>query len=216
MKSTAAIHVAKKQLNLDDDTYRALNLRIVGKPSSKDMTEPERQLVLDEMRRQGFKPVLKGTSKATRKQLEGKFAPKLQALWIACWNLGIIRNKSDQALIAFVKRQAGVDHTRFLIHADDGNKAIEGLKGWMSREANVHWAKDKDLPAWGNEPHGQIVLAQWAIMRKHGLTDDAIPMSATIWPLCGHTGRPILNNLKAHEWQLVMNEFGKRVRKCKS
>lgn len=210
MKSTAAIHVAKKQLGLDDDTYRALCVRITGKNSSSDMSEIERTKVIEHFRQQGFKPASKGT----RKPLEGKFAPKLQALWIACWNLGITRSKSDQALIAFVKRQSGVDHTRFLIYADDADKVIEGLKSWMKREANVNWSKDKALPDWANEPHGQIVLAQWAILRKHGLTDDAIPMSATIWPLCGHTGRPVLNNLKVPEWQLVMNEFGKRVRKC--
>lgn len=212
MSSLAAIHIAKKQLSLEDDDFRDVCERVTGKRSTKDMSEPLRIKLVEHFRQQGFKPVSKGV----RKPLEGKFAPKLQALWIACWNLGIIRNNSDKALVAFVKRQAGVDHTRFLIYADDANKAIEGLKGWMSREANVHWAKDKALPDWGNEPHGQIVLAQWSILRAHGLTDDAIPMSATIWPLCGYTGRPILNNLKAHEWQLVMNEFGKRVRKCKS
>lgn len=209
MNSVAAIHVAKKQLGLDDEVFRDVCERVTGTRSIRDMSEPLRIRLIEHFRQQGFKPASKGT----RKPLEGKFAPKLQALWIACWNLGITRSKSDQALVAFVKRQSGVDHTRFLIYADDADKVIEGLKAWMKREANVNWSKDKFLPDWANEPHGQIVLAQWAILRKHGLTDDAVPMSATIWPLCGYTGRPILNNLKQADWQLVMNEFGKRIRK---
>ncbi len=44
--SIAAIHVAKKQLGLDDDTYRAKLTNITGKASVKDMTEAERQKVL--------------------------------------------------------------------------------------------------------------------------------------------------------------------------
>lgn len=205
----AAIHVAKKQLGLDDEDFRAVCERVTGKRSTKDMSEPLRVKLVEHFRQQGFKPVSKGT----RKQLEGKYAAKLQALWIACWNLGIIRNKTDQALLAFVKRQAGIDHTRFLTYDDDARKVIEALKAMMNREANVQWSKDKFLPDWANEPHGQIVLAQWSILRSRGLTDDNVAMSATIWPLCGYTGRPVLNNLKPADWQQVMNKLGTKVRK---
>lgn len=207
--SLAAIHIAKKQLGLDNDDFRAMCERVTGKRSTREMSEPQRIKLVEHFRQQGFKPVSKGT----RKQLEGKFAPKLQALWIACWNLGIIRNKSDQALLAFVKRQAGVDHTRFLTYDDDARKVIEALKAMMTREAGVNWSVDKFLPDWANEPHGQIVLAQWSILRSRGLTDDNVAMSATIWPLCGYTGRPVLSSLKSADWQVIMNKLGIKVRK---
>ncbi|MBX8827495.1 regulatory protein GemA, partial [Ochrobactrum sp. SFR4] len=124
MSTLALLHVAKKQLGLDEEDFRDVCERVTGKRSTKDMSEPLRIKLAEHFRQQGFNSVPKGT----RKQLEGKYAAKLQALWIACWNLGIIRNKSDQALLAFVKRQTGVDHTRFLTYDDDARKVIEALK----------------------------------------------------------------------------------------
>ncbi|MBN9333882.1 MAG: regulatory protein GemA [Devosia sp.] len=139
-KSIAAIHVAKKELGLDDDTYRAALLQVTGKASSSDMTEKERQTVLEHFRSKGFK----ASSTGRRKPLEGRFAPKLQALWIAGWNLGLVRDRDDRALIAFVKRQTGIDHVRFLRHGQDAVKAIEGLKGWLERSGGVDWDEHKD------------------------------------------------------------------------
>ncbi|MGF6156990.1 phage gp16-like protein [Ensifer sp. KUDG1] len=55
--SLAAIHVAKKKLGLDDDSYRAKLTHITGKSSTKDMTEQERQRVLAVFRNEGFQPV---------------------------------------------------------------------------------------------------------------------------------------------------------------
>lgn len=49
------IHQAKKQLDLDDDTYRALLERVTGQRSSADMTTAQRNAVLREFARLGFK-----------------------------------------------------------------------------------------------------------------------------------------------------------------
>lgn len=51
----ARIHMAKKQLQLDDETYRALLSRVTGKASSADMDARERNQVLAEFARLGFK-----------------------------------------------------------------------------------------------------------------------------------------------------------------
>ena len=51
----ARIHLAKKQLRLDDDTYRSLLLRVGGHASSADMTAEQRNAVLREFARLGFK-----------------------------------------------------------------------------------------------------------------------------------------------------------------
>lgn len=139
-KSIAAIHVAKKQLGLDEETYRAALLEATGKASSSAMTEAERQKALEHFRQKGFK----GAATGRRKPLEGRFAPKLQALWIAGWNLGLVRDRDDRALIAFVKRQTGIDHVRFLRHGQDATKAVEALKGWLERSGGVAWSEFKD------------------------------------------------------------------------
>ncbi|HZF99161.1 MAG TPA: regulatory protein GemA [Pseudoxanthomonas sp.] len=51
----ARIHVAKKQLGLDDETYRSLLLRVGGHASSADMTLSQRNAVIREFVRLGFK-----------------------------------------------------------------------------------------------------------------------------------------------------------------
>lgn len=50
----AKIHVAKAQLKLDDDTYRALLERLTGKTSAADLTARERVGVLNEFYRLGW------------------------------------------------------------------------------------------------------------------------------------------------------------------
>lgn len=52
----AKIHIAKKQLGLDDATYRDVLWRVTGKRSCKDMTTPQLLDVIDDMKKSGFKP----------------------------------------------------------------------------------------------------------------------------------------------------------------
>lgn len=51
----ARIHAGAKALALDEATYRSLLNRITGKTSSKDMTVAERNAVIAELVRLGFK-----------------------------------------------------------------------------------------------------------------------------------------------------------------
>ncbi|WP_395505969.1 gp16 family protein [Ectopseudomonas hydrolytica] len=50
------IQIARRQLGLDDDTYRAILKRTVGVESSKDLTPRQVGRVLVELERLGFKP----------------------------------------------------------------------------------------------------------------------------------------------------------------
>lgn len=58
------IHVGCRQLGLDEDTRRDLQLVATGKASLKDMTPAEHQAVLDALKARGFKP---GPSSAAKK-----------------------------------------------------------------------------------------------------------------------------------------------------
>lgn len=51
----ARIHMARKQLALDEETYRALLKRVTGKDSSGAMTTAQRNAVIAEFVRLGFK-----------------------------------------------------------------------------------------------------------------------------------------------------------------
>lgn len=52
----AQIHIAKKQLGLDDESYRAILQRVARQESCKDMTITQLVDVIKEMKRLGFKP----------------------------------------------------------------------------------------------------------------------------------------------------------------
>lgn len=56
MSSLAKIHIAKAQLGLDDDTYRALLARVAGVRSAKELSPRQIGAVLAEFERLGWKP----------------------------------------------------------------------------------------------------------------------------------------------------------------
>ena len=207
MKTTAAIHVAKKQLNLDDDTYRAICLRVTGKHSSAAMSEGERLRLIDEFRRQGFK----STSKGGQKRLEGKFAGKLQALWIAGWNLGVFHNRADEALIKFVQGQTGLDDVRFVHHASDSRSAIEGLKKWIERKVGPVWT---DTPASWCDGR-KVAATQWSLLSQAGRLPEAGSLCRYVENHFNiNDGGFDPNNLTAKDWQTVMNALGVEIRKA--
>lgn len=208
--SLAAIHVAKKQLGLDEDTYRGKLRIITGKTSAKEMTEDERQRVLTVFRNDGFTTATGQRRPDGRQKLTGKFAKKLQALWIAGYNLGIVRDRDDAALIAFVKRQSGVDHVRFLHDAGDARRAIEALKGWMGREAGVDWSSSKATVRYMLSDGYRIARAQWRILNPKAPND--------FWPVVTDLlSRPTLfRDPSDLDWISVMNHFGERIRAAKA
>jgi phage gp16-like protein len=208
MNALAAIHVARKQLGLDEDTYRAVALRVTGKDSARDMSEGERGLLLEEMRRQGFKPANRSTGS---RSLQGPFAKKLQAHWIALWNLGEVADRRDTALLAFVKRQTNIDHTRFLLDGVEAAKAIEALKAWAAR-AGVDWRERGGWPAWRRQPGAKVALAQWQALDRAGRVEGTPAAFLTF--VQEHAFRPI-DKMTAKEWQGVMNRLGEMVRQVR-
>lgn len=206
--SIAAIHVAKKALGLDDDTYRAKMMNIVGKSSAKDMTENERQKVLTVFRNEGFQPKAADRRADGRQKLTGKYAKKLQALWIAAWNLGLVDNRDDRALLAFVKRQTGIDHTRFLAYHDDATRAIEGLKSWISRSAGVGFGNTNGYD-WLQKDGAKIAWAQWRKLYPNASLIVRPGFDAFVYRIIG--AEVYLAAVTAGQWQMVMNALGERI-----
>ena len=56
MSSLAKIHIAKAQLGLDEDTYRALLARVAGVRSAKELSPRQIGAVLAEFQRLGWTP----------------------------------------------------------------------------------------------------------------------------------------------------------------
>lgn len=72
------IHMAKSQLGIDEDTYRCLLRRVTGKESSAQMTTDERNAVIAEFVRLGFKERKFNPRKAKPKAT--KSVPMLQKI----------------------------------------------------------------------------------------------------------------------------------------
>jgi hypothetical protein len=207
MTAHAIIHVGLKQLGIAGDDARDLYERVTGSRSLREMSPPQREAVVGELHRLGFKPAFKpGASK----RASGPYAGKLQALWIAAYNLGVVRSGTDEAMMAFVTRQTGLAHARFLWVADDAEKAIEAIKSWTRRETGADglYRRDRKQPALLNDFRFQILLAQWA--RLVGL-DAAPAASLDAWVGKMQAGKPYAE-LSRDEWIDLMNVLGVRLR----
>ncbi|HRM75970.1 MAG TPA: DUF1018 domain-containing protein, partial [Paracoccus sp. (in: a-proteobacteria)] len=60
MKHTAIINIAKTQLGMDEDDYRAMLNRVTGLASLRAMSERQLLDVIDELKRMGFRVTARG------------------------------------------------------------------------------------------------------------------------------------------------------------
>ena len=122
------IHVAKIQLGLDDDTYRALLIDLTGKDSCSRMTPKEQWRVIEEMKSKGFqkKPTHKG-----KRLISDPQAKKIRALWLTMADCGIVRDRSEKALASCMRRFTG--RTLEDATVKQCQAMIEILKQWFDR-----------------------------------------------------------------------------------
>ena len=133
----AAIHVLKSKLQLSDDDYQALLIHLTGKASSKDMTAAQRSTVRNHMQRLAERVgAVQPTAQRPYAATAATASPKERKVW-ALWNQlhkdGVIRDRSAQALNAWVHRQVQVDALRFA-SGPQLDTLIEALKSWQQRK----------------------------------------------------------------------------------
>ena len=129
----AKIHIARKELALAEDTYRAILSRVTGHASSTACSDKQLGAVLAEFERLGW--TLKGTG--TRRTSGESWVRMIYAIWGELAPL--LDAATDDTLRAFVRRQTksrknpeGISDPKWL-DAQEGRKVIEGLKGWLAR-----------------------------------------------------------------------------------
>lgn len=129
----AKIHCARRDLALDDGTYRALLNRVTGKFSVADLKDAELVAVLDEFKRLGWRKKKRGPKRAGSRPLApGDEAAKARALWLALYHLGEVHDPREAALAAFGQRITGKAALQFMRAAQmDG--LIKALRGWCDR-----------------------------------------------------------------------------------
>jgi hypothetical protein len=130
----AKIHIARKDLALTEDCYRALLARITGQETSKGLSRAQVDAVLAEFKRLGWqaKPG-KGNGQRHRPASDKPEIRKVFALWGDMCRAGIPRTPTRAGLLAYVKRMTGVDDPEWL-SPDQARTVTEGLKSWRARE----------------------------------------------------------------------------------
>lgn len=170
-----AIHALAKRLGLSEDDRRAFLEAKTGKRSSRDLTALEAGRVIEDLKAQVPESA---RARPKARTVTGRWGPVLQALWLSGYNLGVVEDRRDEALIAFVERQTSLSHPRFMIEPEDGRSAIEALKAWLAREAKVDWGAKwwvRDTDSGGHShlaqrrcPKRSVIAAQAEILRARG------------------------------------------------
>lgn len=133
------IHIGKRDLHLDDETYKALLANAAGgKTSCRDMTVPELVRVLSACQKRGFKIRSKPASRGIK---PGSLPAKIRATWREMHQQGFIGSSSDAALNAWLKRGTagengglGVEQLAWLNKEPElAVKVLESLKRWHRR-----------------------------------------------------------------------------------
>lgn len=135
MNTTAIINIARQQLGMEEDAYRALLVRVTGESSLRRMSMRQHIAVLDELKRLGFRV------KAGGKTLPPSTKPYIRmihAVWKSCHRAGVIENGSREALRVFCRgilfpgnETVAVDPDT--LSYDQASPIIEALKAMEKR-----------------------------------------------------------------------------------
>lgn len=123
------IHIAKGQLRMNDDEYRAMLFNITGKESSKDITDLQAIKVLNHFESLGWVQKGKGGAWAPS---EDKQIRMIFYLWGQLHKAGKIKEPSKLGLRHYVKRMTGSDALEWLTK-DQKSEVIEDMKKWLER-----------------------------------------------------------------------------------
>jgi len=195
----SAIHVLAKKAGMDDDTYRDFLEQHGGVRSAKLLTMAGARRAIDKLKESA------GQGGAVA-GLDSPIGGKLRALWIAGYNLGIVRDHTDRAMLSFLERQTGVSHPRFFTDPAQGSAAVEALKSWLARDAGVVWLKDdKGNPLAGRR---SVAIAQWQrlialkAVEENGFFDFAHRITRT----------PYTVPFNAHHYDAISAALGRKLR----
>ena len=104
---------------------------------------------------------------------DGPMAGKLKALWISAYNLGVVRDRTDQALASWLRRQTGLDAAAW---SGPGQvaRAVQALQSWIAREAGVDWRPHIVMGQNGrsrevSNPRARVIEAQWRVLNRLGV-----------------------------------------------
>ncbi len=130
------IHIARSDLQMDEDTYRQMLQGLTGIASTKGMDTTQLNSVLESMKKKGFRIKPAGKANSGLPMDPHPQSKKIRALWLEMAAAGVIRDSSEQALALWVKRETGISALRWLSN-EQASSVIEKLKKWQRRAAGA-------------------------------------------------------------------------------
>ena len=118
------IHVAVRDLGMDAETRRDLQLLVTGKDSLKDMTAAEQLAVLDALKERGFKPSAGKASRTQRRPATRGDIRFCHVLWGKLVRAGVVELPGAAGLNAFIR--ARFEKAWGAVPFD-----IDGLRDWQ-------------------------------------------------------------------------------------
>ena len=148
----AAIHIEQKALGLSKDDAESVKLAITGQASAGSMTAAQRAKYLVHLSglqknaalSRGEKPAYDTKRPAAQRSVDDAGDcrwGKARAMWADLASLGAVDHDTDEALLAYVKRQTHMEAWRFL-NTFQINGVIESLKRWQDR---THSKLEKEM-----------------------------------------------------------------------
>lgn len=152
----AKINIARQQLGMAEEDYRAVLFDVTGTSSLRDCDERQLLAMLERLKARGF------VAKPSTRAADHPMARKARAMWISLHQLGVIDNPSEEALEAFARRQLGCERLSWA-RQSEANRLIEALKSMGKRAGWIQfdWVSGKPLDALGL----QLSLCQAILLR---------------------------------------------------
>lgn len=193
-------------LDTDEGYYDTLAARY-GVRTATALTEQQRQEMLDHFRRLGWDGGQKPRPGSGRRRLAtAPVATKIRALWLFLYALGEVRDPSEAALAAYVKRIGKVDDLHWL-KGQAAWRVVESLKKWAVRPLVP--AVMQRLEMLRDAHKGLKEISEDAAMRRMEIPEDAAMRLILI------TGE-VNNAIKGKDifarwwkaWELLQKELG--------
>lgn len=207
----AKVHLASKQLGLDEDTYRGTLYEVTGRMSAADCTDGDLAALLKHFEAKGFRARPKGPGR--RSAADHPAARKARALWLSLHSLGAVDNASEQALEAFARRQLKVAALQW---ADQGQcyKLIEALKAMAERAgwAQGDYPADTDADARLRILKMRLCDAILVRMKDAGIVPATWRLSDAAWRLCGISAEYGVYSWSTEDLDRVARSLGAKLR----
>jgi len=218
----AKVKIAQKQLGIDDDLYRDMLVgQFGGRTSATELTIGELEELVASLKAKGARFTKRPPVRAGgRKLASGIEAAKMRALWISLYNLGVVRDPSEQALANFARRvSGGRDRGVAALQWLDGGQAVkvvEALKDWAQRQAGVNWDPYRNIIGRGpvHRPRMRVIEAQWAILMKLDEAKLAFGLNGYASRLIGTDDNNIIANMTEIEQDRIIESLGAWIRRA--